>query len=218
LDARYHSHHYDRVILYFSKSTEIDQVYVNPPWRVVERVSADGAWTLHLDHGGNAPVSLVLFNAHHELEPARPDLNIFANKNTFLAIRNKDGVDIVAQWFEFHIKTQNAEGAVIFDLALSDETQVQIVIVSANVPFGDPNLPAEQHPYYVPTAPGKDRMEIPNPDPQHAPLNEVHLFEILRHRYLEQARKVANIDVYDLILPTQAASVFDQAQDASKGV
>jgi hypothetical protein len=49
-------------------------------------------------------------------------------------------------------------------------------------------------------------------------LHEVHLFEILRHRYLEQARAVANIDVYDLILPTQAASVFDQAQDASHGV
>ena len=61
-------------------------------------------------------------------------------------------------------------------------------------------------------------MDIPTPDPQHAPLHEVHLFEILRHRYLEQARAVANIDVYDLILPTQAACVFDQAQDASQGV
>ena len=61
-------------------------------------------------------------------------------------------------------------------------------------------------------------MEIPNPDPQHAPFHEVHLFEILRHRYLQQARAVANIDVYDLILPTQTASVFDQAQDASQGV
>lgn len=80
------------------------------------------------------------------------------------------------------------------------------------------NLPAEQHPYCVPTAPGKDRMDIPDPDPQHAPLHEVHLFEILRHRYLEQARAVANIDVYDLILPTQTASVFDQAQNASQGV
>ena len=61
-------------------------------------------------------------------------------------------------------------------------------------------------------------MDIPDPDPQHAPLHEVHLFEILPHRYLEQARAVANIDVCDLILPTQAACVFDQAQDASQGV
>ena len=60
---------------------------MNPPWRVVERVSADGAWTLHLEHGGDAPVSLVLFGAHHEVEPARPELDILANKNTFLAIR-----------------------------------------------------------------------------------------------------------------------------------
>ena len=52
LDACYHSRHADRVILYFSKTTEIDQVHVNPPWRVVERVSVDGAWTLHLEHGG----------------------------------------------------------------------------------------------------------------------------------------------------------------------
>ena len=233
LDACYHSRYSDRVILYFSKTTEIDQVHVNPPWRVIERISVDGAWTLHLEHGANAPVSLVLFGAHHEVEPARPELDIFANKNTFLAVRNKEGADIVAHWFEFHAKTQNAEGAVIFDRALpddtdtfakrlkkqlSDETQAQIVIVSANVPFGDPNLPAEQHPYCVPTAPGKDRMDIPDSDPQHAPLHEVHLFEILRHRYLEQARAVANIDVYDLIIPTQTASVFDQAQNASQGV
>ena len=166
------------------------------------------------------------------MEPARPELDIFAHKNTFLAVRNKEGADIVAHWFEFHAKTQNAEGAVIFDRALpddtdtfakrlkkqlSDQTQAQIVIVSANVPFGDPNLPAEQHPYCVPTAPGKDRMEIPDPDPQHAPLHEVHLFEILRHRYLEQARAVANIDVYDLILTTQAASVLIRHRMPPKG-
>ena len=84
---------------------------MNPPWRVVERISVDGAWTLHLEQGGDAPVSLVLFGAHHEVEPARPELDIFANKNTFLAVRNKEGADIVAHWFEFHAKTQNAEGA-----------------------------------------------------------------------------------------------------------
>ncbi|NCV12087.1 MAG: hypothetical protein EBW44_11600 [Rhodobacteraceae bacterium] len=55
MDARYHSHHSDSVILYFSKTTEIDQVYVNPPWRVVERISVDWAWTLHLEHGGMRP-------------------------------------------------------------------------------------------------------------------------------------------------------------------
>ena len=49
LDACYHSRHPDRVILYFSKTTEIEQVHVNPPWRVVERISVDGAWTLHLE-------------------------------------------------------------------------------------------------------------------------------------------------------------------------
>ena len=43
LDACYHSHHLNRVILYFSKTTDIDQVHVNPPWRVVERSSVDGA-------------------------------------------------------------------------------------------------------------------------------------------------------------------------------
>ena len=78
LDACYHSHHPDRVILYFSKTTEIEQVHVNPPWRVIERISVDGAWTLHLENGGNAPVSIVLFGAHHEVEPARPELDIFA--------------------------------------------------------------------------------------------------------------------------------------------
>ena len=75
-----------------------------------------------LNMGGDAPVSLVLFGAHHEVEPAQPELDIFANKNTFLAVRNKEGADIVARWFEFHATTQNAEGAVIFDRALPDDT------------------------------------------------------------------------------------------------
>ena len=42
LDASYHSHHPDRVVLYFSKTTDIDQVQINPPWRVVDRISVDG--------------------------------------------------------------------------------------------------------------------------------------------------------------------------------
>jgi hypothetical protein len=37
-------------------------------------------------------------------------------------VRNKEGADIVANWFEFHAQTQNAESAVIFDRALPDET------------------------------------------------------------------------------------------------
>ena len=43
LDASYHSQHPDHVILYFSKTTDIDQVHINPPWRVVDRNSVDGA-------------------------------------------------------------------------------------------------------------------------------------------------------------------------------
>ena len=70
LDASYHSQHPDRVILYFSKTTDIDQIHINPPWRVVDRISVDGAWPLHLEHGEDAPVSLVLFGAHHQLKPA----------------------------------------------------------------------------------------------------------------------------------------------------
>ena len=65
LDACYHADHTNRVILYFSKATEIDHVHVNPPWRVVDRMSVDGAWALHLEHGGDEPVQLVLFGVRH---------------------------------------------------------------------------------------------------------------------------------------------------------
>ena len=85
VDASYHSQHPDRVILYFSKTTDIDQVHINPPWRVVDRISVDGAWTLHLEYGEDAPVSLVLFGAHHQLKPAHTELDIIAGKNAFLA-------------------------------------------------------------------------------------------------------------------------------------
>ena len=233
LDACYHADHANRVILYFSKATEIDHVHVNPPWRVVDRMSVDGAWALHLEHGGDEPVQLVLFGVRHVIHPATSELDILAGHNAFLSVRNKESSEIVADWFTFHANTQGADSAVIFDRALPTETDKfakrlekqlakiergPIIVVSANVPFGDPALPAEQHPFCVPTAPGKDRMVVPDPDPQHAPLHEVHLFEIMRQRFLQKARAVANIDVYDLLLPDVTISVFDQAVKAKQGV
>ena len=73
LDACYHSHHSGRVILYFSKTSEIDQVHMNPLWRVVERISVDGAWTLYLEDGGMRPYRWCCL-AHLLLRISRLDL------------------------------------------------------------------------------------------------------------------------------------------------
>ena len=63
LDACYHSRHPNRVILYFSKTTEIEQVHVNPPWRVVERISVDGHGHSTLNMGGCARFNGAVWRA-----------------------------------------------------------------------------------------------------------------------------------------------------------
>ena len=89
--------------------------------------------------------------------------------------------------------------------------------VHSGLPLGKEGLPAEAHPFNVPGAPGKDRMEIPPADPWSAPLGEFLIYEILRARFLARARAVANIDLFDLLAPGEGMNVFDRAVAAPSG-
>lgn len=93
-----------------------------------------------------------------------------------------------------------------------------VVIFRAPVPLGKPDLPAEAHPYCVPEAPGKDRMDIPPPAPWDSPLGAMCICEILRARCLAEARAVANIDVHDLVPKQGDATIFDNAVAAQGGL
>jgi hypothetical protein len=179
------------------------------------------------------PISATLAGQPRDITLTTPEPDIMADRNVALATRNGETADAVLEWLAFHVKHQGLTGAVILNRAAPNtdpdfyagiETglkalpaDLKVLIVEATEPLGNRKSPAESHPFATPGAPGKDRMDIPNPDPWAAPLADVLVYELLRRRYLERARAVANIEVYDLIPRTGDTSVFDLAQSAENG-
>ncbi|KIC15048.1 glycosyl transferase family 2 [Leisingera sp. ANG-Vp] len=165
------------------------------------------------------------------LSPAETEL--FEGLNVLAAVRNGETPEVTAAWLRFHIEHHGMQGAVIFDRAQPQDSRrytqflrelaegieglERLVVVHAKLPLGKEGLPEEAHPYNVPGAPGKDRMEIPPADPWQAPLGEFLIYEILRARFLGRARAVANIDLFDLLAPGEGPNVFDRAVRAPSG-
>ena len=167
-----------------------------------------------------------------ELDLSQPELHLFEGLNTALAFRNGQSADITLDWLRWHVDTQALQAALIVDRAKFGDNQgylsqlqaglsdvqglKQLVVVQFDTPLGNPDLPHEHHPYSAPDAPGKDRMDVPAPDAWCSPLGQLGIFELLRHRFLNTARAVVQLDVTDLLMETGKKTVFDRAQ--SEGV
>lgn len=165
------------------------------------------------------------------VHPAETDL--FAGLNVLLAVRNGETSTVAAEWLTYHVSNHGVQGVVILDRAPPQEshafaqelrglvTQIdglqRVVVVHSALPLGKADLPPEAHPFCVPGAPGKDRMTIPPSDASQAPLGEFLIYEILRTRFLQQARAVANIDMFDLLAPAKGNTIFDRAVSAATG-
>jgi len=167
------------------------------------------------------------------LLPAPSEAALMAGANALAAVRNGEAADQVLTWMDFHRELHGMTAAVILDRAfpgsdpafardLSEglekrDAACTVVLLSSDVPLGKPGQPPEAHPYCVPEAPGKDRMDVPDPDPWRSPLGVGAIYEIMRLRFLGEARAVANLDVHDLA-PRGDASIFDAAVSAEGGV
>jgi hypothetical protein len=161
-----------------------------------------------------------------------PQTKEFAGLRVALSLRLAEEPADIVDWLRFHIRTQGLEAALIVDrrgpesaVALAKElgkTRIKglksLVVVAFDVPLGHPEAGEETHAYYAPDAPGKDRMDVPPPDPWNAPLSEILIYEIMRHLFLSHAAAVMNIDVSDLVFPQTGHTVFDKAADAPGGV
>ncbi len=181
----------------------------------------------------NARPRFTICGEPSDLTCAPSECALFEGQNAFIAQRNGESAEIVLQWLAYHIETQGLEAAVILDRAPpgaengfaaalregleSHALPCQVVLVQSPVPLGKPDLPPEAHPFCVSESPGKDRMKVPPPSPWDGPLGAFSVYEILRIRFLAQARAVANIDVHDLMVETDI-SVFDAAVAAEGGL
>jgi hypothetical protein len=227
--------------LFFNRTTKLDASVASEVFAAGEmRSVGDAPWIV-----GTAPdaaLNITLAGQSRTIEFTPLEHDLMEGRNTALSTRNGETAESILEWLQFHYTHQGMNGAVILDRAEPDSDPIfytdlelgiaalpadlRVIVINATTPLGDPASPSENHPYSTPGAPGKDRMDIPKPAPWSAPLADVLIYEVLRRRYLETARAIANIEVYDLVpnadaleLPVHnGASIFDMAQDAANGV
>ncbi|MDC0737869.1 glycosyltransferase family 2 protein [Cognatishimia sp. SS12] len=199
--------------------------------KVVARQTIGGALVLTVRAGD--PMILKTDAGRAKIALSAPELGLFEDQNTLLGIRNGESAGITGDWLRWHVENHGATAALIVDRAKPEgnsaylntlrKTVAQIkglktvTVVQFDAPLGRADLPAEHHPFCAPDAPGKDRMKVPAPAPWQAPLGQLSLFEILRHRFLDRARAVAFLEISDLLQPQRGDTVFDTAQNDPGG-
>ena len=85
------------------------------------------------------------------------------------------------------------------------------MVVNADRPLGLPEAPDARHASMAPAAP---KRELPPPDPWHAPVAQLVIYELLRHRFLSEARAIAFLNIADVLLSNPEDNVFDRAVSA----
>lgn len=219
------------VTLFLAAGSDVSALEVMGGAEPIAQQSVGGAASLTYALDLDATFSFSVAGAIVPITPAQAEPLLFEGRNVIAAVRNGESPQIVAQWLDHHVRTQGLEAALIVDRArpgsdpdvadalrdLIAELDCTVLILRSAVPLGRHDAPAEAHPFCVPEAPGKDRMKIPKPAPWSSPLGAMSLYEVLRSRFLEQARAVANIEVHDLI-PPDAPNIFDAAVEADGGV
>lgn len=208
------AHPTGQVTYFFAKGTPRDAALVAVPGPVLAETMIDGAPVVTAK--GAAPGMT--------LSQAEPGL--FAGQNVTIATRNGEPAKTIADWLTYHHDRFAMQGAVIFERARQHEpglwtevaallekttTSVRVMVVFADAPLGARDMPPESHPFCLPEAPGRDRMEVPPADPWRAPLAEMSIYEIARQRFLQRARAIANFDLHDLLQPHRAGTPFDMA-------
>ena len=222
-----------RVEMFFSRATNLSEaVAMNLLDQVEMRTVGSAPWLIGTPRAEG--IAAYFAGELVTITPSAPEADLMAGRNVALATRNGETAAQVGDWLRFHAKHQGMTGAVILDRAAPDadtgflsdleaETQtidadLRVLVLRCPVPLGSDDMGSENHPFLTPGAPGKDRMDHPDPDPWSAPLADVLVYELLRRRYLEAARAVANIEVYDLVPFVGGKTVFDLVQETDEGV
>ncbi|WP_245845076.1 glycosyltransferase family 2 protein [Pseudothioclava arenosa] len=168
-----------------------------------------------------------------------PETGLFAGKNVLFGQRLEESPETVLDWLSWHHDLHGANAALVLDRCPPDsfaasgaefehalqqglearEIDMVVVLLSAPAPLGKPGMGPENHPFLAPDAPGKDRMEVPAPDPWRAPLGQGILFEAAKWRFLARARAMVTLDVTDFLAPhDDRPNVFDATRAAPSGV
>lgn len=221
-----------RAVVVFKAGTSPEGLAVSAPASVVEQRSISEAAVLMVE--GAAKLALEVEGKAQNLTLSKAEHGLFQDLNTCCAIRNGESAQIVAEWLAYHVKHHGLQAALVVDRAAPNSdpkfitklkkkaTRIDglqmLMVVDADVPLGTDGLGPEAHPMNVPTAPGKDRMDAPEPDPWRAPLGDLQIYELIKHRFLAAARAVMNIEVHDLLAPAKGPNIFDRTVASSSGL
>jgi len=222
-----------RATLFFAAGSNLSSLGHADGIEPLSQISVGGAACITYPLPADGRLRLTLAGAPVDITPVASEQDRFEGLNCIAAVRNGEDAQTVAVWLQHHVQTQSLQAVVIVDRAkpgtdpafasdLAAELDrltldCDVTILTSDLPLGRNDAPAEAHPFCVPEAPGKDRMKVPKPSPWDSPLGAMSLYEILRARFLGQARAVCNIEVHDL-MPLGAPNIFDSAVEAEGGV
>ncbi|WP_299733520.1 glycosyltransferase family 2 protein [uncultured Tateyamaria sp.] len=219
--------------LFFDANVQASAVTPPPGATLVTAKSIGEAPILTFALPDDAALAITIDGQPIDITPSLPEHDLFEGLNCLASVRNGESADTVLDWLAYHVAHHELEGVVLLDQAkpgsdkrfakdlaagiAAQAISCTVLILSSDVPLGQAGQPPEGHPFSAPGAPGKDRMKLPDPDPWSAPLGAFGVFEIIRERFLQRARAVANVEVYDLITRGDL-TVFDTAVRAQGGV
>lgn len=223
------------IFLFFQHDTELTSVAPGNGLCIIDQRSVGNAPILICEADSlDGPVQVMFGDLSVQVTPTFAETNLYAGKNVFVSVRNGESADVILDWLKFHCVHHGLEGAVILNRAKPGtdkkfERKLEkglkklshacvVTLLDANIALGRADLPPESHPFCVPEAPGKDRMKVADPEPWASPLAEVVIYEVFRRLFLDKARAVANIDVFDLLEIGDRQSVFDAVVASSFGV
>ena len=194
-----------------------------------------GSVFLTLESKSPGQVVLALLDGGSlELMSTEAETAFLAGRNCLFGFRFEESVAQTVEWLSYHARYHGANGALIVNRLRADQPDLwaeslekaiagldmHVVVVDCPAPLGKVGIGPENHPYLAPDAPGKDRMEVPSPDPWRAPLGEGLIYEVMKWRFLSEARAVLTLDIPDILapIPKASASAFDLCNSAPKGV
>jgi hypothetical protein len=163
---------------------------------------------------GEGPLALAA-GGSFDHAPALAECDLFAGRKVILGSRLAETAEQIAEGLAHHARRFGVTGAVFHDRGTevdpalgpaleralaAYEIEMVVVLLSSPLALGKAE-PALTEVYMAPAAPGRGRMEAPAPAPFAANLAEPLTYELVKWRFLAEARAVACLDACDILPP-----------------
>lgn len=171
------------------------------------------------------PLMVSVAGEKQVVKPRPVQTEAFRNMNVLFAEVNGQPPKAVMMWLQYYVDHHGLEGALLLFRGKSGQLIKEVmrrskrikalqrlICLEFDTPLGALDLPPATHPFNCPAAPGKNRMDLPVPDPETSPLAAMQIWEYARHAYLDKAAAVANLDISDYVPPLSGSSLFQEAK------